>query len=84
VRYPVLAQIAHDYLPVQGSSVPSERVFSSAGLDNDKRRGKTLPEMFGTLQFVKKHYKDTRRREVGSVKAAEEITRTAWTKTSAL
>lgn len=63
--------------------MPSERAFSSAGLDDDKRRGRISPEMFGTLQFVKTYYKDLRRQEVASKKATEEATRAAWTKTSA-
>ena len=80
VRYPVLAQVACDYLPVQGSSVPSERAFSSAGLDDDKCHGKTSPEMFRTLQFVKKYYKDLCCQEAASVKTVEKATRAAWTK----
>lgn len=83
-RYPVLAQIARDYLPVQGSSVASERAFSSAGLDDEKRRGRILADTFGTLQFVKTHYKDLRRRDCALQKATEESTRAAWTKTSAI
>ena len=46
VRYPILAQIAHDYLPVQGSSIPSESVFSSTGLGDNKRRGKTAQNVW--------------------------------------
>ena len=62
--------------------MPSERAFSSAGLDDDKRRGRLSPETFGALQFVKTYYKDVRRQEVGSKKAEEEVARTTWTKTS--
>jgi hypothetical protein len=36
--YPVLANMARDYLAVQASSVPSERVFSSSGLFISDRR----------------------------------------------
>jgi len=83
-RYPILAQIARDYLPVQGSSVPSERAFSSAGLDDDKRHGGVSAETFGILQFVKTYYKDLRRQEVATKRAKEEATRATWTETSAI
>ena len=46
-----------DHLPVRAPSVPSERAFSSAGLDDDKRHSKISAETFwgsairqGTLQ----------------------------------
>ena len=81
-RYRTLARIACDYLPVQGSSMPSERAFSSAGLDDDKRRRKISPDTFGTLQFIKTYYNDLRRQETASKKAAEEATRSTWTNTS--
>ena len=83
-HYLVLAQIARNYLPVQGSSVPSERAFSSAGLDDDEHRGRISPETFGILQFVKTYYKDLRHQEVGSKRATEEASHSAWMKTSVI
>ena len=78
-RFPILARIARDHLPVQGSSVASERVFSSAGLDDDKRRGKTAANTFGCLQFVKAHCKERRHREVLAEKIANDAQKAAWT-----
>ena len=78
VHYPVLAQVTRDYLPVQGSSVPLERAFSSASLNDDMCHGKTSLEMFGTLQFVKKYYKDLRCQEAASVKTVEKATHATW------
>jgi hypothetical protein len=83
-RYPILAQIACDYLPVQGSSVASERAFSSAGLDDDKHRRRISADVFGTLPFVKTYYKGLRRQDSTSLKTTEEAIRAAWTKTSAI
>src|SRR6202040_1605270 len=37
-HYPVLSRIALDYLPIQGSSVPCECIFSDVGLTDTKRR----------------------------------------------
>ncbi|RDB20358.1 hypothetical protein Hypma_012704 [Hypsizygus marmoreus] len=60
-RFPILSRMARDYLAVQGSSVPSERVFSDAGLTDTKRRRRLLAETFGAVQTVKARYKRERR-----------------------
>jgi len=52
-RYPVLFRIAMDYLPIQASSVPCERVFSSSGETDTPRRSRTSPQLMGALQVIK-------------------------------
>ncbi|PCH37302.1 HAT dimerization, partial [Wolfiporia cocos MD-104 SS10] len=45
-QYPVLSRIARDYLSIQGSSVSSERAFSSGGRTGTKLRNQLTPETF--------------------------------------
>ncbi|KDQ05698.1 hypothetical protein BOTBODRAFT_91800, partial [Botryobasidium botryosum FD-172 SS1] len=52
-RYPVLFRIAMDYLPIQASAVPCERVFSSSGVTDGNRRTRMSPQLMGALQVVK-------------------------------
>ena len=42
--YPVLSQMAKDYLTIQATSVPSERAFSISGLTISKTRNRLDPE----------------------------------------
>jgi hypothetical protein len=42
-----------DYLPIQASAVPCERVFSSAGETNTKHRNRMKPELMEALQMLK-------------------------------
>jgi hypothetical protein len=56
-RYPVLARMAKDYLAIQGSSVPSERAFSSAGLDKTLLRNRMKADLFEALQILRSAYK---------------------------
>jgi hypothetical protein len=42
-----------DYLPIQASAVPCERVFSSAGETNTKRRNRLKPDLVEALQMLK-------------------------------
>ena len=77
-QVPTLAKIALDHLPVQGSSVASERAFSSAGLDDDKRRGGISANNFGCLQFVKAHCRGERHREIVAEKLESDVQRAAW------
>ncbi|KIL54482.1 hypothetical protein M378DRAFT_43966, partial [Amanita muscaria Koide BX008] len=57
VQYPILSRIARDYLAIQGSSVASERAFSSGGLTTTLLRNKLSPEHVEALQMVKNGYK---------------------------
>lgn len=42
-----------DYLPIQASSVPSERVFSSSSETDTKRRNRIHPVLMEALQMLK-------------------------------
>lgn len=42
-----------DYLPIQASSVPCERVFSSSAETDTVRRNRLTPVMFEALQMTK-------------------------------
>ena len=55
-QYPVLVRMAQDFLPIQGSSTPSERAFSNALLTDDLQRNQLTPEMFEALQILKSAY----------------------------
>ena len=45
--------MAMDYLPIQTSSVPCERVFSSSSETMTKRRNLIKPELMEALQMLK-------------------------------
>jgi hypothetical protein len=49
--------MAKDYLAIQGSSVASERAFSSAGLDKTLLRNRLKRDVFEALQILKSAYK---------------------------
>ena len=49
-----------DYLPIQASSVPCERVFSSSAETDTKKRNRIGPTLMEALQMLKYHYKRTR------------------------
>src|ERR1700734_3826531 len=42
-----------DYLPIQASAVPCERVFSSSAETDTKKRNKIKPELMEALQVLK-------------------------------
>jgi hypothetical protein len=42
-----------DYLPIQASAVPCERVFSSSSETATKRRNRMKPELMEALQMLK-------------------------------
>ena len=45
--------MALDYLPIQASSVPSKRVFSSSAETDTKRRNRIHPVLMEALQMLK-------------------------------
>jgi len=49
-----------DYLPIQASSVPSERVFSSSAETDTKKRNRISPDLMEALQILKFAYKKDR------------------------
>lgn len=54
-KYPRLAKLASAYLPVPATSVPSERVFSAAGLIVNRLRTRLHPEHVDMLIFLNKN-----------------------------
>jgi hypothetical protein len=61
-----------DVLPVQGSAVPSERVFSSAAETDSTQRNRLSPEMMEALQMLKFSYK-RKRLHFGRMTKEEEL-----------
>lgn len=53
--FPLLAKLAKSYLAIQGTSVPSERVFSTAGDIVSAQRAALSPENVDMLIFLKKN-----------------------------
>jgi hAT family C-terminal dimerisation region len=60
LRYPTVFPLAMDILPIQGSSVPCERIFSSAKQTLTDRRSRILPELMEALQMLKYSVKQGR------------------------
>lgn len=52
-RYPTIFKMAMDIIPIQGSSVPCERVFSSSKETTTARRNRLAPETMEALQMLK-------------------------------
>jgi hypothetical protein len=52
-RYPTIFKMAMDVLPIQGSAVPCERVFSSGKYTTTARRNRLGPTMMEALQMQK-------------------------------
>lgn len=53
-RFPTLAKLAKKFLCIMGTSVPSERVFSIAGLTVTKTRSRLDPEVVNEIIFMNK------------------------------
>jgi hAT family C-terminal dimerisation region len=60
LTYPTIFAIAMDYLPIQASSVPCERVFSSSAETDTKRRNRISPDLMEALQMLKFNLKKER------------------------
>jgi hypothetical protein len=58
--FPTLFAMAMDYLPIQASSVPCERIFSSSAETDTKRRNRISPLLMEALQMLKFHLKKER------------------------
>lgn len=58
--FPTIFRIALDYLPIQASSVPCERVFSSSAETDTKKRNRINPDLMEALQLLKYGYKQER------------------------
>lgn len=56
--FPTVYAMAMDYLPIQATSVPSERVFSSSSDTDSKKRNRIAPVLFEALQILKSVYKE--------------------------
>lgn len=52
--------MAMDYLPIQASAVPCERVFSSSAETDTKKRNRISPRLMEALQMLKFHLKKER------------------------
>jgi len=52
--------MAMDYLPIQASAVPCERIFSSSAETDTKRRNRIGPLTMEALQMLKFHLKKLR------------------------
>lgn len=58
--FPTLFKMAMDYLPIQASAVPSERVFSSSAETDTKKRNRINPLLMEALQMLKFYLKKER------------------------
>ena len=57
MRYPTIFALAMDIIPIQGSAVPCERVFSSSKETTTARRNRLSPELMEALQMLKFSFK---------------------------
>ena len=73
-RYPTLSEMAANYLAIQASSVPCERLYFSAGLVDTKQRNRLGSDRFGALEYIKGYFRHVR--QVGAqAQMAEEQNR---------
>jgi len=60
MEFPMLFSIAMDYLPIQATSVPCERVFLSAKDTDTPKRNRISPDLMEALQMLKHSLKKER------------------------
>jgi hypothetical protein len=53
LTWPTIFQASLDYLPIQASAVPSERMFSSSAETDTKKRNRINPILMESLQMLK-------------------------------
>jgi hypothetical protein len=53
LTYPTIFDVSLDYLPIQASAVPSERVFLSSAETDTKKRNRINPVLMEALQMLK-------------------------------
>jgi len=70
--------MARDYLPIQGTSVPCERAFSSSKLTDGDSRTRLTTHHFGLLQIAKKHMMGERREREEELKAQRVAEQERW------
>ncbi|TFY51345.1 hypothetical protein EVG20_g11041, partial [Dentipellis fragilis] len=59
-NFPTLFSMAMDFMPIQATSVPCERVFSSSAETDMKKRNRLGPEIMEALQILKFMEKNNR------------------------
>jgi len=69
--FPTIFRIAMDYLPIQASAVPCERVFSSSAETDTKKRNRIRPELMEALQVLKYFLKKSRLNFTGHLSLPE-------------
>ncbi|KAJ6569993.1 hypothetical protein B0H10DRAFT_1689880, partial [Mycena sp. CBHHK59/15] len=58
--WPRIFRLFADYVPIQATSVPLERVFSSSAETDTKRRNRTSAMLMEALQMLTFNYKKSR------------------------
>ena len=70
--FPILAQLARIYLPIQATSAPSERIFSQAALIIREKRNRLGPEISGKLLYLKENWDQVIQLKLGDIVVEEE------------
>jgi hypothetical protein len=65
--------MAMDYLPIQASAVPCERVFSSSAETDTKKRNRIKPELMEALQILKFALKKDRLNFTADLQLSEDL-----------
>lgn len=64
--YPHLSKMAIDYLAIQGSATPVERVWSSAADTDTKKRNRLTSDLLSALQLLKAVHRQERERKLSA------------------